>query len=42
MYVPPIDPASIAPRRREIYGLMGETSIARMIEDFYRMVNTAE
>lgn len=36
VYVPPIDPARIAPPSREIYGLMGEASIFRMMEDFYR------
>lgn len=36
MYVPPIDPARIAPPSREIYARMGEESIFRMIEDFYR------
>jgi hemoglobin len=36
VYVPSIDPAQIAPPRREIYGLMGEASIFRMMEDFYR------
>ena len=36
MYVPPINPGSIAPPSREICGLMGEAAIARMIEDFYR------
>jgi len=35
VYVPPIDPASIAAPSREIYGLMGEAAIVRMIEDFY-------
>jgi hemoglobin len=35
-YVPPIDPARIAAPSREIYGVMGEANIARMIEDFYR------
>jgi hemoglobin len=36
VYVPPIDPSQITPPSREIYGLMGEASIFRMIEDFYR------
>ncbi len=36
VFVPPIDPAQIAPPSREIYGLMGEAGIVRMIEDFYR------
>jgi hemoglobin len=36
VYVPPIDPARIAPPSREIYGLMGEANLVRMIEDFYR------
>src|SRR5262245_11103798 len=34
-YVPPIDPGRIAPPSRDIYGLMGEAAIVRMIEDFY-------
>jgi hemoglobin len=36
VFVPPIDPAQIAAPSREIYGLMDEASIFRMIEDFYR------
>ncbi len=36
VYVPPIDPARIAPPSREVYGLMGEANIFGMIEDFYR------
>jgi hemoglobin len=36
VYVPSIDPSQIAPPSREIYGLMGEASIFRMMEDFYR------
>lgn len=36
VFVPPIDPAQISPPSREIYGAMGEASIFRMIEDFYR------
>jgi len=36
VYVPPIDPAQIPPPSRDIYGLMGEENIVRMIEDFYR------
>jgi len=36
VYVPPIDPGGIASPSREIYGLMGEAGIVRMIEDFYR------
>ena len=35
VYVPSIDPARIAPPSREIYGLMGEANIFRMMEDFY-------
>jgi hemoglobin len=34
--VPPIDPGRIAAPSREVYGLMGEAAIVRMIEDFYR------
>ena len=36
VYVPPINPGGIAAPSREIYGLMGEDNIVRMIEDFYR------
>ena len=36
VYVPQINPAQIAPPSREIYGLMGEANIFRMMEDFYR------
>jgi hemoglobin len=36
VYVPPINPGGIAPPSREVYGLMGEAGIVRMIEDFYR------
>jgi hemoglobin len=36
VYVPPIDPAKIAAPSREIYRLMGEENIVRMVEDFYR------
>ena len=36
VYVPRVNPAQIAPPSREIYGLMGEANIFRMMEDFYR------
>jgi hemoglobin len=36
VYVPPIDPSRIPPPSWEIYALMGEDNIVRMIEDFYR------
>lgn len=36
VYVPPIDPAKIAPPSREIYARMGEAGIVGMMEDFYR------
>ena len=36
IHVPSIDPAQIAPPSREIYALMGEANIFRMMEDFYR------
>jgi len=36
VYVPSIDPARIVAPSREIYGLMGEANIFRMMEDFYR------
>ena len=35
MYVPPIDPRSIAAPSREIYPAMGEANIVRMIQDLY-------
>ncbi len=35
MFVPPIDPRSIAAPSREIFAAMGETNIVRMINDFY-------
>ncbi len=35
MYVPPIDPSTIAAPSREIYALMGEDNIIKMIADFY-------
>ncbi len=38
VYVPPIDPAQISPPSREIYGLMGEENIFRLMEDFYREI----
>lgn len=36
VYVPAMNPSAIAPPSREVYGLMGEAGIVRMIEDFYR------
>ena len=36
IYVPKVNPGQIAPPSREIYGLMGEANIFRMMEDFYR------
>ena len=36
LYVPPVNPAQIASPSREVYGIMGEAAIFRMIEDFYR------
>ncbi len=36
IYVPPIDPRDVVPPSREIYRLMGEANIFRMIDDFYR------
>ena len=36
VYVPPIDPTKIAAPSREIYRLMGEDNIVRMVEDLYR------
>jgi hemoglobin len=35
IYVPPIDPSQIPAPSREIYALMGEDNIFRMLEDFY-------
>jgi len=36
IYVPPGGPPRVPPPSREIYGLMGEEAINRMLEDFYR------
>ena len=36
VYVPPIDPTKIAAPSREIYRLMGEDNIVRMVEALYR------
>jgi len=36
VYVPAVNPGEIAPPSRDIYGVMGEANIFRMIEDFYR------
>jgi hemoglobin len=35
-FILPIDPRSIPAPSREIYGLMGEANIYRMLEDFYK------
>jgi hemoglobin len=35
MFVPPIDPRSIAAPSREIFAAMGQANIERMIGDFY-------
>ena len=35
VYVPSIDPSQITPPSREIYGVMGEANVVRMMEDFY-------
>jgi len=40
-FVPPIDPRTIAAPSREIYGLMGEANIYRMLEDFYHELTLA-
>lgn len=34
-YVPPIDPREIAPPSRDVYAVMGEENIFRMLADFY-------
>ncbi len=36
IYVPPGGPPRVPPPSREIYALMGEAAINRMLEDFYR------
>lgn len=36
MFTPPIHPSQIPPAPREVYDVMGEENITRMIEDFYR------
>ena len=35
-FVPPIDPRSIATPSHEIYDVMGEANVYRLLEDFYR------
>src|SRR5262245_19198827 len=35
IYVPSVDPGRIAPPSRDIYGVMGEANIVRMMSDFY-------
>lgn len=35
-YVPPGGPPQVSPPSREIYGVMGEANIFKMLEDFYR------
>lgn len=34
-FIPPIDPRSISTPSRDVYALMGEDNIYRMLEDFY-------
>jgi hemoglobin len=34
-FVPPVNPQQIISPSREIYGVMGEENITRMVEDFY-------
>ena len=41
MFVPPINPSQIRSPSREIYVAMGEENINRMIEDFYRELETS-
>ena len=41
MYVPPGGPPRIPPPSREIYGHMGEANIFKMMEDFYRELETS-
>ncbi|MGD9603937.1 MAG: hypothetical protein AB7O21_18030 [Gammaproteobacteria bacterium] len=36
IYVPPINPGSIPPPSREIFAVMGEHNIERLLEAFYR------
>lgn len=36
IFVPQMNPGQIAPPSREVYALMGEAAIFRMMEDFYR------
>ncbi len=35
MYIPPINPQQIPPAPRQVYAIMGEENITRMILDFY-------
>jgi hemoglobin len=39
--VPPVNPNQIVSPSREIFGLMGEQNISRMIHDFYRELETS-
>ena len=40
VYAPPINPGQIPPPSPDIYGIMGEANIFRMMEDF--LVNTED
>ena len=41
VFVPAIDPAKIPPPSREIYGRMGEANVFRMMDDFYRELESS-
>jgi hemoglobin len=41
IYVPPGGPPRVDPPSREIYALMGEEQIFRMLEDFYRALEVS-
>jgi hemoglobin len=41
VYVPDLNPAEIPGPSREIFGAMGKDNIYRMVEDFYRELETA-
>jgi hemoglobin len=42
LYTPPINPAKVRQPGQEVYARMGEANIYRMLEDFYRELETSE
>lgn len=41
LFVPPVNPQQIVSPSREIYGVMGQENITRMIEDFYKELESS-